>query len=1264
MAVLPRRLIPFAAVAVIAAAAVVATPAAAAPGSFRTSFEAADPAPDWENTPEPGAHGVLPGATLPGELTPAVLGGTGTEPAGHGPETAADHDPATSWQVPAAGGSLTAGLAAAKRVTTYALTSATDSPARDPRTWSLQGSADGTHWRTVDERRDQDLTQRGQTRLFAVAHPGEYRHYRLTVRANHGDAALQLAEFALGTGSDDRPGLTAEVGDGPASGPTVKPHLGFNGTHSLHYEGWQTGARGAATDRLYDVSVPVRRGTRLSYVVFPEFTGNDTAYPSTYLALDLLFTDGSKLSDLPVTDQNGVRLTAGEQGAAKILHTGQWNQVTADLGAAAAGKTVRRVLLSWTGPGAPAHFSGWVDDIAIADGPAGTCAAPHPTECAVTTRGTNSSGDYSRGATIPATALPHGFNFWTPVTDASSTDTLYEYLRDNTPAGRPALQAFSTSHEPSPWVGDHQTFQVMPSTSDTPESADRAKRAMTFGHDHESARPDRYAVTFDNGLRTEMTPTEHAAVFRFRFPEGGSSLIFDNVDGRSDVTVDRETGVVTGYSDVSGFWGAPRMFVYATFDRPVTGSGELTGGGGPAAYAGFQLGAGRTLTMRIATSFLSVDQAKHNLDLEVGGRGFDQVRAEAQRVWDEQLGVITVDGATEDQLTSLYSSLYRLNLYPNELAENTGSAQRPDYRYASPYSPNAGENTPTTTGSAVKSGRPYANEGFWDTYRSAWSLNSLLYPALTGQMIDGFVQQYRDGGWLGQWTAPGYLGFSGTSSDAAIADAYLRGVTNFDVASAYEAAVKNAMVPSSGLTGRPDVQHTTFLGYTPSETGSGTSASLEDWIADYGIAQMSLKLYRTAKPDDPRRGEYLTNYHYFLDRSSGYEKLFEPKTGFFQPKTATGAWAHAPGTYDPLEWNSSDYTEGNGWTYAFSVPQDGNGLASLHGGRAGLARKLDRFFATPETAQYGGGFGGPYHEMFEGRDDRFGQWAFNDQPAMHVPYLYDYVGQPGKTAGLVRSMLARSFTGSGIGQGYPGDEDNGSMSAFYVMNALGFYPLQVGSPTFAVGSPLFDRATLHLSHGRTLTITAHGNSARNVYVQGMRVNGRPTGHTWVNHDDLAGGGRIDFLMGPRPSAWGTGAHDAPPSVSGPAGPDPQQDFAGPDTTTAAAVADNTSATVADLPASGSVSYHFPAAHHVEQYTLTSGTDAAADPSSWTLLGSGDGRHWTVLDRRQAQSFAWRNETRVYTPAKSGTYRYYRLDLAAASGAAKTSVAEVELLGHR
>ncbi|HEX3647290.1 MAG TPA: GH92 family glycosyl hydrolase [Pseudonocardiaceae bacterium] len=1257
----------------------------AGPAGFHSSFESGDPAPDWQSTPDQDAGGrpldvgvgsdanVLPGSVM-GSVTSVT--GTGSEPAGHGADKLTDGDPATNWQVPAAAGPVSITLSAATDVTSYTLTSAGDSPTRDPAGWTLQGSIDGSNWHTLDSRTGQTFSQRTQTRLFTVAAHTAYPRYRLAVNANHGDASTQLAELVLAAAPTAPTAMTTAVGNGPASGPTITPNQGFTGTHALRYGGWAQGAHGgSATDKLFGVSVPVQRDTQLTYDVFPELTGNDLGYPSTYVALDLVFTDGSRLSGLRPTDQYGMPATAAGQGGAKILSSRQWNQVTIDVGAVAAGRTIARIDLGWSYSAGPAHFGGWIDDITVDRAPAGSCADQHLSDCVVTTRGTNSSGDYSRGATIPAAALPHGFNFWTPVTDAGSTSNIYTYAQNNTASGEPAIQAFSVSHEPSPWVGEHQTFQVMPSMSTMPATADRATRELPFQHAHETARADYYGVTFDNGLRAEMTPTDHAAVLRFTFPQGtGSSLILDNITNSAGVTVDAQDDVITGFSDVSGFWGAPRMFVYATLDRPITATGTLTGGGGAAVsrYASLDLGSDRTVTMRIATSFISVDQAKHNLDLEVGSAGFDQIQRAAQATWDRQLGVITVAGATQDQLVSLYSSLYRLNLYPDELFENVGSATKPDYEYASPYSPATGANTPTRTGAAVDAGRPYANEGFWDTYRSAWSLDAILYPALTGQMIDGFVQQYKDGGWIGQWTAPGYLGFSGTSSDVAIADAYLRGVRDFDVPAAYDAAVKDAMVPSSGLTGRPDVQQTTFLGYAPASVGSSASASEEDYVNDYGIAQMSLELLHESAPTDPRRAEYSANYTYFSNRAQNYARLFDPSAGFFKPKNADGTFAETAAQYDPLNWNANDYTEGDGWTYAFLAPEDGAGLAALYGGRAGLAHKLDEFFATPETAQYGGGLFGPYHEMFESRDDRLGQWAFNDQPSMFVPYMYDYVGQPAKAAALTREALSRTFTGSAIGQGYPGDEDNGSMSAFYLTNALGLYPLQSGSPTLQIGSPLYPQATLHLPGDRTFTITAHGDSASNIYVQAANLDGRATTSTWLDSRALSQGGRLDLTMGPRPSAWGTHPNDAPPSLSTttPGGPEADLTGAGRGSATvtggesADALFDNTSATELALPASAaSVQYTFDTPQTVEQYTLTAGSKDGGDPSAWVVRGSVDGTHWTVLDQQVGQTFAWRQQTEVYTPAHAGAYRYVRIDFPAPPTAAPVVLSEVELLGH-
>src|SRR5437764_8123070 len=231
---------------------------------------------------------------------------------------------------------------------------------------------------------------------------------------------------------------------------------------------------------------------------------------------------------------------------------------------------------------------------------------------------------------------------------------------------------------------------------------------------------------------------------------------------------------------------------------------------------------------------------------------------------------------------------------------------------------------------------------------------------------------------------------------------------------------------------------------------------------------------------------------------------------------------------------------------AFHVPHDGQGLANLYGGRAGLEKKLDEFFATPETATFPGAYGGTIHEMLEARDVRMGQYGHSNQPSHHITYMYDYAGQPWKTQALVREALSRLYLGSEIGQGYPGDEDNGEMSTWYIFSALGFYPLRMGSPYYAVGSPLFTKATVHLENGRSIVVNAPKNSPSNVYVQGLKVNGKAYGKTFLPHDLLTMGATLDFDMGPKPSNWGSGADAAPVSITqGPNVARPMRDLTGP-----------------------------------------------------------------------------------------------------------------------
>ncbi|MEU5524802.1 GH92 family glycosyl hydrolase [Streptomyces sp. NPDC047860] len=1227
---------------------------------FASSFESGDPAPDWQNTVDtaPGggkrASGVDGGFTsgIPGNVTEHVTGVRASGENTGGREVKGnlfDGESGTKWLTFAPTGWIEFDLNEPKKIVQYALTSANDHDERDPMDWTLKGSADGETWQTVDTRSGQSFEERFQTRTFDLAEPAEFQYWRMEFTKNNGARdALQLSEIQLSTGvADPIPkDMLSLVDSGPAGSPTAKADAGFTGKRALRYAGRHTSeGRAYSYNKVFDVNVTVDRRTELSYKIFPWMADRELDYDATNVSVDLAFTDGTYLSGLKATDQHGFPLTPRGQGDSEVLYVNQWNSVRSAIGSVAAGKTVDRILVTYDSPKGPAKFRGWLDDVALKR------VAPerpkaHLSDYAVTTRGTNSSGAFSRGNTFPATAVPYGFNFWTPVTNARSTSWLYDYAGGNNDDNLPTVQAFSASHEPSPWMGDRQTFQVMPSVASGTPDLGREARELAFRHENETARPYYYGVRFENGLKAEMTPTDHAAMMRFTFPGDDASVLFDNAGDennpeRGGLTLDKDNGTFTGYSDVKsgGSTGATRLFVHGEFDSEVTG-GDSSGLRG---HLRFDAGRDRTVTLRLATSLISVDQAKDNLRQELpSGASFDKVKRDAQRQWDRILGKVEVEGATPDQLTTLYSSLYRLYLYPNSGHEKVNGT----YRYASPFSKAEGPDTPTHTGAKIVDGKVYVNNGFWDTYRTTWPAYSFLTPSKAAELADGFVQHYKDGGWTSRWSSPGYADLmTGTSSDVAFADAYVKGV-DLDARTAYDAAVKNATVvpPSSGV-GRKGMATSPFLGYTSTETHEGMSWALEGFLNDYGIAKMGEALYK--KTGEKR---YQEESAYFLDRAQDYVNLFDPEAGFFQGRNLKGDWRVKSSAYDPRIWGH-DYTETNGWGYAFTAPQDSRGLANLYGGRKGLADKLDEYLSTPETAfpEFKGSYGGVIHEMIEARDVRMGMYGHSNQVAHHALYMYDAAGQPWKTQKNVREVLARLYTGSDIGQGYHGDEDNGEQSAWYLFSSLGFYPLVMGSGEYAIGSPLFKKMTVHLENGRELVVKAPRNSAENVYVQGVKVNGKRWNSTSLPHSVIAKGGVVEFDMGSRPSSWGTGKNAAPVSITqDDEVPTPRKDALKGE----GELFDNTSATGAtvstvELPVTGETK--------AVQYTLTS-SDHTKAPTGWVLQGSADGETWTDLDKRTDESFRWDRQLRAFSVDAPKAYGHYRLVL---SGEA--ALTEVELL---
>jgi predicted alpha-1,2-mannosidase len=499
---------------------------------------------------------------------------------------------------------------------------------------------------------------------------------------------------------------------------------------------------------------------------------------------------------------------------------------------------------------------------------------------------------------------------------------------------------------------------------------------------------------------------------------------------------------------------------------------------------------------------------------------------------------------------------------------------------------------------------------------------------------------------------------TGTSSDVAFADAYVRGVPLPDPLATYAAGLRNASVaPTDRAVGRKGVTRGFFTGYVSTDTEESVSWALEGYVNDFGLATMAERLADDPAVPDERRQQLREEAAYFRRRSLNYVLLFDATINFFQGRRPDGRFAKTPEEFDPCEWGG-DFTETDGWNFAFHVPHDGRGLANLYGGRRGLEAKLDEFFATPELADKKGTYGSVIHEMLEARAIRMGQYGFSNQPAHHIAYLYNYAGAPHKTQACVREVLQRLFVGEQIGQGYPGDEDNGEMSSWYVFSALGFYPLRVGAPEYAIGSPLFSRVVVRPQDGEPIVITAENQGRDHVYVQGVRVDGRELPTASIGDAALRAARRIEFVLGPEPSQWASS--DAPPSITD---DDlvavPLTDLITQQDGEFAALFDDDSDTEVRFDtATPTITWALSEPASATFYTLTSGR-ADGDAVAWRLEGSADGSTWSVLDERSGQTFAWRRQTRPFTISDPGEYKHYRLSITESSGA--PALSEIELL---
>lgn len=725
--------------------------------------------------------------------------------------------------------------------------------------------------------------------------------------------------------------------------------------------------------------------------------------------------------------------------------------------------------------------------------------------------GTDSDFSLSNGNTYPAIATPWGMNFWTPMTSKMGDGWTYKY-------DEKTIRGIKQTHQPSPWINDYAAFSLMAVTGDLKYKED--ERVSHFSHKAETVRPDYYGVYLaDYDVLAEVTPTERAAHFRFTFPETDEAYIMlDAFFKGSMVKILPEERKIIGYCrNNSG--GVPENFhnyFVAEFDKDfelthtwgdnwelqknsTDNKGEHVG-----AIIGFKTKRGEKVNVKVASSFISPEQAQLNLSREIGNQSFEETSAKATEAWEKELGRIQVSTKNVDHLRTFYSCLYRVLLFPRKFYEYNASNEIVHY---SPYN------------GQVLPGYMFTDNGFWDTFRAVFPFFNMMYPELNGHIMEGLVNTYNESGWLPEWASPGHRDcMIGSNSAPIIADAHLMGVEGFDKEKLLEAMLKNATVPDGrpvNSVGRAGLDYYNELGYVPYDVGINENAArtLEYAYADFTIAQMAKSL------GDNQLAET------YYKKSLNYKKLFDPTTNLMRGKNKDGQF-QTP--FNPLKWGDA-FTEGNSLHYTWSVFHDVQGLIDLMGGDNEFVGMLDGVFNMPPDFD-DSYYGFTIHEIREMQIMNMGNYAHGNQPIQHMIYLYNYAKQPWKAQTKVREVLTKLYTPAP--DGYCGDEDNGQTSAWYVFSSLGFYPVAPATNQYVIGSPLFDKAVLQLENGNTFTISAEGNGKRNPFIQNASLNGNPFNNTWISTETVQNGGDLTFTLGSEPNKdWGVSQASAPYSLS-------------------------------------------------------------------------------------------------------------------------------------
>ncbi|MCL1632073.1 GH92 family glycosyl hydrolase [Sporolactobacillus sp. CPB3-1] len=1042
--------------------------------------------------------------------------------------------------------------------------------------------------------------------------------------------------------------MTTLTSNGPDGLYNAAKNAGWSGTRVLTYSGASARSKkGYAYNKLFRVHIPVAENTELSYMIAPQPTKKDSeAQAASYVSIDLAFSDGTYLSQMNAKDQDGITVNPKAQGKSGTLLMNQWNQKKVELGNAAKGKTIVRILLAYHAPKTGVTFKGAIDDIRIGASSTGDLSKESAVDQVNILRGTQSGTAFARGNTTPAIGVPNGFSYWAPALNSSAKEQIYPYSKNNDPNNLPEIQSFSLSQSANDQNGSRQSLQIMPSGFSGTPSASRVGRSKAFKRADESASPYRYAVKFTDGMRAELSATSHASIMHFTFTGNQGSILFDNLDDRGNVTLHPENRSLEGYSDIKNTTtgAVNRLFFYAKVDRPVSDAEQLSGEDRDhvTSFFRFDTSKHRSVTLRMGISLIGTKQAEKNLDQEIDDKtSIKDVEKQAKKAWNQRLKRISIEGAQASQQITLYSNLYRLYLSPNDGSENTGSRKHPDYRYADLSVPGATSNTTTKTGAPVKKGQVYVNSRFAYSMQTVWPAYALLEPHLTGQLINGFLTAFKNGG--------GFDRDAGT----AFADAVIKGVPGVHETSLYQAMLHAASTSEDG-------QDHSLNSYVPSSVKNSVRQTLTQAANDYALGKFAGYLAHK----HPENTTYADDSSYYLSRAQNYLHLFNRSLGRFAARQASGKWAGSK--------SGTNQTDDS--AYAFYVPQDGQALINLFGGKDQLIRQLDTYLnAQPDSKPDDDA------DTRLALSGKLGQFALDRPASPSLPYMYLTAAAPWMTQSITRTLLNRFYTGGAIGQGYLGSDTGSMLSGYYLFGAAGIYPLQKGSSDYVISAPYFKRMIIRLDNGKELVISAPEASDQNKYVQGVILNGQPLRSVTLSADMLKNGGTLVFDMGTAPSSWGTSSAGLPDSMTAQSTsgsslfPKPLDDQ-----TTHAAIRKSSSdqaqkrliddqaqtATVFDQKRP-SIIYHFKAEkRRIKLYTLTSseGRDTS-DPKNWSVWGSNDGTNWDLLDTRVNQSFKWRGMTRGFSIKNPKAYAYYKLEVTKSSSDHPLALGEMQLLGY-